>query len=777
MSVLCFKNRRHRKLFAFALCLVSYAQLGADAVKDSYPLDLLSKPLSFHELSAKYSKPEKFAHPSSDLKDANAMSDDEIPQHTFRPVKDLDREGKGLRISDLVEQSKDSNLQILLSKIQKSKTIPDLVKSHQHLFKPASNLDQIAAQESLVLSQDSVGEDIKITAEKFEKSFDMVLGDQLKLKEHKIFVGLGEQVPLSIKIEEGGALEAMSYYIEDNPQDPILTGDNDGNHILFSGKKEGLTKAVFHYKGSFHHLYIQVGEQEEAQDLEIPSTLMTFNNLNKRYNETLTLIDKNSLNKMQESDKTLFAEMEEEDHAKNKMNLLAYQPQKLSIESSEEPRFGVDPDYSIETRKVSFQILEAISSEYTGKIYPIAGIKMHFVGTDFTVNSDNLGKIEDIEIPRGSNFLVRLEDPTKKFHKSVLEIHSADIEDGKVYPLHMMKIQRHSTYLQISGSSDFENSSSICGTVLEDQRTEGKIIEGQAGPDKAPLSGVQVEINWKGANPIYVNQYGLLDPMLQKTSSTGRFCVFGLEPGPFAFYFNRLEEDESGEKVSKKSLPHPVNLFAGAHLEYSFALGETNLVETVTAALTANDLQEEMESFENPPLVPLGSNENWEYDEQSQSSAQELTFYNSRAYYMSQDPMLEDTLYKVDLDTNLVEGGEIVTPVFPRGFLRDLAFESNIERIEPNGSVYIDHGESSEDFRKSMDIRLLDKDGESVGEKVRTQNSGDEVFFNVPPGVYAVVVKNSEGAIVDFDTVLVYTGTLSYIHSGAPLQRYPTSSN
>jgi hypothetical protein len=87
----------------------------------------------------------------------------------------------------------------------------------------------------------------------------------------------------------------------------------------------------------------------------------------------------------------------------------------------------------------------------------------------------------------------------------------------------------------------------------------------------------------------------------------------------------------------------------------------------------------------------------------------------------------------------------------------------------------IDHGsfEDQLDLSKTLVVTLLDQESKQVGEKVNMNTSStlSTLFLNVAPGTYTVLVKTAEGVALSYDTVLVYSDTLSYLRTGSPLYR------
>ncbi len=420
--------------------------------------------------------------------------------------------------------------------------------------------------------------------------------------------------------------------------------------------------------------------------------------------------------------------------------------------------FSVD-EKIFETEKINFRIVDYRTQDQ--KTYPVVGAQVHLVGTKLTNVTDSLGLVTGIEIPKSSSFVVSVKDPYQRYRPSIVELPAAMLGDNKTIVIRLLKQETFVAYTRITTDETREDRASLCASVN--------------GKDGKPLSGAVVSLDWGKSRPYYFNHYGYLDPSADRTSDEGRFCIFDLEPGPFAFYFSKADGTHEG--------PVPLNLFAGAHLEHRFDLENEILVNTALAAApTAFELwhggritEKEFRPIDYASLSPLGTNKDLDYDNDSMTLTGKQSVYRGRAYTLSRSSEFEEALYRIDSEN---AGEELVTPLFPNGFLDEVSAYSNIIRDFNRGTVLLDHGslEGEGELGQTVEVTMLDQNEKAVGERIslNTTHSSAAVFFNVPPGVYTIVVKAADGTGIWHDTVLVYSNTLSYVRTGSQLVRVPS---
>jgi len=565
----------------------------------------------------------------------------------------------------------------------------------------------------------------------------------VKVSLKEIRIAVGDKLPFSID-EKDKATSELGFFVRDGS----MVSWNQTSKVLYA-QKEGTTELYLHYDNQLLILPIHVGTADKQ--LQIPKELTVLNNLGQP-RKLLASLDEN----LTRETRTEAASVKDERATPKKKNTVQHSS------TARNASFGFALDSRVlETTKVEFQVVDERSGE---KLYPIAGVDLHLIGSEFSKKTDSLGKISEIEVPKNSSFIVTVTDPYQRYRPSTVEIPASKIASGKV-TISLIQQATFNAYLRISANEYRSDAGSICATV---QTANGK-----------PLSGVTLTMDWEKARPYYFNRLGYLDPQSDRTNENGRFCVFDLDPGPFAFYFKRAD--------GYKEAPIPLTLFTGSHLEHTFTLGEETELHTVLAtAPTAFEMwhggqimEQEFRAIDYASFVSFGSTQDWNVDTDTVSMHSELSVNDGRAYYLSHSSEFEETLYRLDVDED-TPSDDPVTPLFPNGFLEDISYYANILRSENRGTVFIDHGsfEGQSELSQTVQVSLLDQDSKPVGEKVsmNTVSSSSTLFFNVSPGTYTVVVKSADGVGLSYDTLIVYSGTLSYLHTGSPLYRTSTGS-
>ncbi len=569
--------------------------------------------------------------------------------------------------------------------------------------------------------------------------------DAIKVSVPSIQAAVGENVPISLG-EGVGVFVRDNKIVQWNPKDQVL-----------SALSEGSTEIYLHYENQLTILPVQIGTT--SQPLLVAHERTVLSNAAGPM-VRLASLDVGSGNRKSKAIA-----------ANHSPRLRGHAPSAPSYDSraTDSDAFEFTTDLQIaETQKISFRVVDERTQEK--KTYPVQGVHVHLVGTNFSKDgtklnqvTDSLGMLNNLEVPKSSSFVVSVKDPFQRYRSTVVEVPASSIVDNEPIVIRLIGQDTFEAYTSVIVDGTRDDHASVCASVL--------------GSDNKPLSGAAVSIDVGNSRPYYFNRYGFLDPNATQTSEEGRFCFFDLEPGPFAFYFKKANGEQGA--------PIPLNLFAGSHLEYRFDLGEEEFVSTALAvAPTAFEMwhggritEKEYRSIDFAALTPLGSDTTLAYDGALSTVTGKQIFQGGRAYTLSNSSEFEETLYRISLDS----AEETVTPLFPNGFLDYVSAQSNIIRDFNNrGTVLIDHGILDDDGYedKNIEITLYDQYDRPVGERVSlsTTNSSSAVFFNVPPGLYSVAVKGSDGRSVSNDTALVYTDTLSYVRTGSPLVRVPVEA-
>lgn len=593
------------------------------------------------------------------------------------------------------------------------------------------------------------------------KSITVTLdADRAKINTEKVTVAAGQSIPFSIH-KTNVNLSTANVFVRD--RSVVDWNEKEG---LLTAHKAGLTEIYIYYANQLAILPVQVGAKAETV-LDMPKSLAVLDNVAQAGRDFLaSFMDEPKVSSPEQSliksetkvDQLIASEADpEEEENKN-----SKAPPKIS----ENPSFDFieKVEASPSQQKFDIKIVDERTDEEDHRVYPVAGVEVKLVGTSTMGTSDSLGVVGDIQIPKKSRFIVAVKDPYQRYEDTTVELSSDMVDEHNVATIRVLQKVTFDAYARIiNNEHPTVGNSSICAKVLD--------LKGQ------PLTGVSVTLDpGNGVRPYFFNRYGIFDPTMDKTGPDGRFCYFNLEPGPFAFFFKTAN--------GQQEAPAPMTLFASSHLEHNFKVGDIEEVNSVLAVSpTAFERwngqmsHKAFRSIDYATLNPLGSEDEWQQARDSMTMVAKQTFYDGRSYYLAKNAEFEDTLYRIDSKNSDVG---LVTPLIPRGFLENISNYSNIIRDLDKGTIFIEHGKfaENEDADNVLEVSLLDQNGNAVGEKVPLNGlSSGTLFFNVPTGTYTVVVKSIDGVGLDFDTVLVYSDTLSYLRTGSQLQRIDTNQD
>ncbi len=585
--------------------------------------------------------------------------------------------------------------------------------------------------------------------------------DRAKLNKDQVKVPVGQSVPFWIQ-KTNPTLSSANVFVRD--RSIVDWNEKEG---LLTAHKTGLTEIYVYYANQLLILPVQVGAKVET-GLDLPKALAVLEDVSQTRDALASFIGGSDLKtpgqgrrpERKTEDQFIASEEDSDEDFDEKQ---AVKPTKIS----ENPSFDFIEkiEASQSQQKFDIKIVDERTDEADNRVYPVAGVEVKLVGTSMMSTTDSLGMVSDVQIPKKSRFLVSVKDPYQRYQDTTVEVSSEAVDEHNAVTIRVLQQVTFDAYVRIiNGDQTPMGNSSVCAKV---QNVKGE-----------PLAGVSVTLDpGKGIRPYYFNRYGIFDPSIDKTSQDGRFCYFNLEPGPFAFFFRTA----NGEQEA----PAPMTLFAGSHLEHNFKIGDTEEVNSVLAVSpTAFERwhgqmsNKVFRSIDYATLNPLGSEEEWQQSRDSMTMFAKQTFYDGRSYYLSRNAEFEDTLYRIDAKNS--QDAELVTPLIPRGFLENISNYSNIIRESDKGTIFIEHGKFAEndDADNLLEVSLLDQNGNVVGEKVPLSGvSSGTLFFNVPTGTYTVTVKSVDGVGLDFDTVLVYSDTLSYLRTGSQLQRVDTNQD
>ena len=398
-----------------------------------------------------------------------------------------------------------------------------------------------------------------------------------------------------------------------------------------------------------------------------------------------------------------------------------------------------------------------------GVNYPIGGVRVKVAGTEFSELTNGLGEVEIRDVPSGARLLLDISDSRGYIMPQLTEI-VADREGIARSMLQTIIVRRFAS-LDLTARS---------GGVVQDMQKSS--LCGRVARRQTAAVGVFVNLDTTAAGPFYFNKYGFVDLRMSATGPSGQFCFFNVEPGPVAIGFNSGSSDEQLAAV--------VGAAAGRHTEESFDLAEARHVSTtLTTIATANEQLGADESrasrrdiVDQADVYAVGSGQLMvPVDAGVLTTAAAVLPMKGRVWTVSASADFETSVQAVAVKA---PASRQVSTLIPNGFISDMSVFAQTTHNMDNGSVVVEHGNFQGLGSESVKLRLVDVLGRDVGDGwyFADQPVSKAIFFNVPAGVYALVVETENGHWIAADTVMVYSESVSFAKTGGQIEKISTTT-
>jgi hypothetical protein len=398
-----------------------------------------------------------------------------------------------------------------------------------------------------------------------------------------------------------------------------------------------------------------------------------------------------------------------------------------------------------------------------GANYPVGGVRVKVAGTEFSQLTNGQGEVEIHDVPTGARLLLDISDERGYLMPQLTEIVAERNGRSEASPqiVTVLRFVALDLTARSVGVVQDMQKSSFCGVV-----TNRRVM--------AP--GVRVSLDTAATGPIYFNRLGLPDLTLGGTGPGGRFCFFNVEPGPVAMALRT--------KTSSEPLSGVVGLVSGRHAEETFDLGEASHVSTtLTTIATANEQlgsdvarSSRHDLVEMADIYAVGSGKLMvPVDEGVMTTATAVLPVKGRIWAVSASPDFETSVQAVPVRAT---SAKQITTLIPNGFVSDMSTLSQTSHNSDEGSVIVEHGNLSGQGTDPVKIRLVDAFGRDVGDGwyFADQPVSKAIFFNVPAGIYALIVETATGHWLAADTVIVYSESVSVAKTGGQLEKISTST-
>ena len=564
--------------------------------------------------------------------------------------------------------------------------------------------------------------------------------------------------------------EVQKTYVSMFIRDPsVATVDADKRAI--TGRQPGVTELFVVSKDRISIISVTVGAtpvqpmvatlkgskqtKQNSNDFKVPQELASLDSLDKASQGNRAFYNQNSAAR---SDST-----PEDDSLKVPAELT-----KTTINGADAVAFSHGVSKTA-FQKVFLRLIDERSTWDLTQVYPVGGMKVKIVGTEFQTRSDGSGYVELPEVPIHGRIFVEIRDDLGAMMPAFAEV-LADKNNSKKTQSTTVMLRRYLSIdysARLAGVVQSMEKSSFCATLVNNNS------------QKNPVKGAQVGLDPVGQGPFYFNKMGYVDTKLAATDHNGRFCFFNVTPGPLNLGL-RYERDTGTVHGSVVVTTSP-----GQHTEEMIAVDESRHVTTTIASVAtaseqlSSDLNRANQYFlsDYAEVLPIGYYEPMSLiDDGMFTSTTPLIPLRARVWAVSSS---SDHEVSVQATSMSVPGTRQITSLLPRGFVDDMATYANTTHEYEQSVVVVEHAKVEGQGSEPVKIRLVDSFGKPAGDGWYFSDNpvSKAAFFNVPPGVYSLIVETSSGHWIAADTLVTYPETSTFVRTGSPLQKQSIQSS
>ncbi|MCX6117534.1 MAG: hypothetical protein NT027_08340 [Proteobacteria bacterium] len=418
--------------------------------------------------------------------------------------------------------------------------------------------------------------------------------------------------------------------------------------------------------------------------------------------------------------------------------------------------------------KMFVRLIDERSSWSGNVVYPVGGLTLRMIGTEFEAKSDGQGYIEIPDVPVGSRILAEVIDQNGATMPGFFEL-VPDISTTKKSSAQVVMVRRYLSLeyaARLAGVVPNMQQSSICATIVKSTQ------------DKTPVSGQRVTTAMAGIGPFYFGDLGYIDTRLSSTGRSGRFCYFNVDSGPATFGIYSKDFQVSGQSSEAQ---HSVVLLTavGRHSEELIGLEDARHLTTSMASIptAAEQLSSDAQvsnrylPVEYADIAALGHADPMiSIDEGVFTTANPVIPIRGRIWTVTNSSDYEPSIQATSIK---LPGHRQITSLIPRGFVDDMTHYAQTTQENSQGTIVVEHAAVSGQGTESVKIKLVDSSGKEAGEGWYFSDLpiAKAVFFNVPQGVYTVVVETASGHWLTADTAVSYEEMSTFVRTGAPLEK------
>lgn len=434
---------------------------------------------------------------------------------------------------------------------------------------------------------------------------------------------------------------------------------------------------------------------------------------------------------------------------------------RTSLEDAREAQRFAGDQQSLKYKNITVQIIDERSQPSAGRIYPAAGAEVRIIGTEFVGKTDAAGHLTIRDVPADARLTFLVDDPNDAVRPAISELSTGSEDDQSVKRIRVLRTFTFETFASIAGSVQAAGYGSLCMTVLDHHNGNTK-----------PVAGIAVGLDVAAEGPFYFNDYGFLDRSQHATGNDGRVCFFNALPGPAAASLFSGQDHMA---------TLPVAISENRHLEQELDLADERQLQVRLAAMASAHVQlsrderaaNTFHTVDMIDLIPLGTDDPMEQlaPGHISSSYPLLPASDGRLRAFAQAAEFEPAIYTFASDER-----DQVVPLLPRGFIEDMSLYAQVAHDPALGSVVVEYGHvTGLEPGDAISMRLIDSEGRDAGTGWYFSDAPvtKAIFFNVPAGVYTLIVETRDGYWLTADTLFVYNETVSYQRLGNALRYRP----
>ena len=391
------------------------------------------------------------------------------------------------------------------------------------------------------------------------------------------------------------------------------------------------------------------------------------------------------------------------------------------------------------------------------RAYPVSAAQVYVAGAEFSSTSDAHGVVALSDLPAGASLLIASNDPSGTYVRIAATVDIPAAQNGaRVY-------QRD---LIVPRTFAFDAWTRMAGLVQDPAL--GSMCLDFTGKQ---VDAIRAQLDVKSQGPFHFNSDGVLDHAASATLEAGRTCWFNIDPGPVNVSAWRADRQVMASEFAVLAGRHThekvrlVSDVLGFHVQFAReSAGHEQLGGE--AALQRYVLEDEQEAVLVATTQKLFSTGG-----QTQGVGSLTTAEGGSSVVYLDSPDFEPAIYRVGSGVSR----EIsVLPAVPRGFVQDMAVFAQQSQEFTAGSVLVEFSPRQGQGPEKIEFRLVNEYGHDVTEPwvFSDMPLTKAMFFNVPPGVYSLIIESKTGGWHGAETVSVYGEALSVVQSGSQLAPY-----